>query len=299
MRRALAARRARGRAAAAHRPRRSRACWPRATRSTAWSRAGTTARPPRLFTPQRRSRPPAGRAARRARGAARAPRRAAARRRPRARGRPARKLAPARRARPRRPRHHDGADRAAARADARVESVLPPVRACSRRSRRSRRRLASEPRLEALGALLAPGGRRRGRRCAACASRPRSTARSATPSRSRATARRRRRCASRATRGDVDLELELDADSGRLARVVLRPGGALTQPFVHRVGAVRLRRRRVRPARARRVQAARRAEHAAARLRPPRPRSPTGRPSNEPVTSRSAPSASGASAPMQ
>ena len=169
-----------------------------------------------------------------------------------------------------------------------VESVLPPagLLACSRRpspisrasrgATRSRRcwHPASTPR----------------RRCAACASQPRSTAPSATASRSRATARRRTTLRLPGARGDVELELALDAASGRPRPP--RPAPARRRParerrWSPRVAGRRVDRRERNAGSTRRHRAiwrtpcaSRAGEHAApqARLIRPPARSPTARP---------------------
>jgi hypothetical protein len=84
--------------------------------------------------------------------------------------------------------------------------------------------LASEPRAEALEALLAPGADAaaalRGLRVAAALYGPfRDPEPVAGDGETTSTLRLP------GARGDVELELELDAESGRLARLVLRPAG--------------------------------------------------------------------------
>jgi CubicO group peptidase (beta-lactamase class C family) len=102
-----------------------------------------------------------------------------------------------------------------------VESVLPPsgmlaVLASSAAD------LAGEPRAEALEALLAPGADSaaalRGLRVAAALYGPFGNGEPVAGDGERTTTLRLP-----GARGDVELELELDADSGRLARLVLRP----------------------------------------------------------------------------
>ncbi len=171
---------------------------------------------------QRRSRRAPGGAARGARGAGRASRGARARRRVRARGRAARSLAPARRARPRRPRHHDGADRAAARPDAR-RRVGAAARRPARDARDRSRRRRPTNRASRRSARCSPPRSTLRRRSAASGSPRRSTARSATPLPVAGDGETTTTLRLPSDRGAVDLELELDAGSGRLARVVLRP----------------------------------------------------------------------------
>ena len=111
------------------------------------------------------------------------------------------------------------------------------------------------------------------RRCAACGSRRRSTARSATPSRSRATARRRRRCASRAIAARSSSSSSSTPSSGRLARLVLRPAAPDRLQTASRAG--------VRPSPARtprgepRGRAGRAADQAHDRRARDQPQSPT------------------------
>ena len=319
------ARRPRGRAAAPGDPARSRPAGGARGGRRPRRALGRRRRGPAVHA-ERRPRPAAGRAARRAGGAARAPRSARARRRHRGRGRAARAAG-------------------ACAASAATSSSRSRWR---RRSRRSCRRSRSS---------------RSCRRPAGSASwrpRPHASRASRTPARSRLCSRpapmpprRCARCASPAAlygpfgepepvagdgaatttlrlpgpRGDVDLELELDEAGERLAKLALRPaaprlGDALRsgrgsdrhaanlamsthECATHGVtcgawdrasygirGLTRFMAHAAREARGRAGRTAGRLRTAAAAI--------SHRPaSNEPVPSRSAPSASGASAPMQ
>ena len=217
--------RPRGRAAAPQRPRAIPGCWPRATRSTALVARWDDDAAARLFTPQRRSRPPAARAARTS----------------------WRRCASAT-ARSRRDGdlEHDDALRGRWRLRGErghvelaitlaptvpplvqtlsVESVLPPsgrlaTLAAERGATRERAR-----RRRARRAARARGRRRRGG-----AARPARGRRAVRPvrrarGRSAATARRRSTLRLPGPRGDVELELELDEGGKRLAQPRAAPG---------------------------------------------------------------------------
>jgi hypothetical protein len=103
-----------------------------------------------------------------------------------------------------------------------VESVLPPTGMLATLATAAAD-VARDPRLEALGALLAPSvdadEALRGFRVAAALYGPFGDPETVAGDGEKTTTLRLP-----SDRGAVDLELELDAESGRLARVVLRPG---------------------------------------------------------------------------
>ena len=217
-----APRRARGCAAEAHHPRRPGP----ARRARCGRRPGRALGRRRGRAPvlaQRRSRRAPGRAARRARGAGRVSRGARARRRARARGRTARPLAPARRARPRRSRRSPWR-RPSPRSSRRsaLESVLPPAGLLATLATAAVDVVAPNRAAHALGALLAPAvdaaETLRGFQVAAALDGPFGDPEPVAGDGATTTTLRLP-----SDRGAVDLELELDADSGRLARAVLRP----------------------------------------------------------------------------